>query len=750
MAMAGPRRSLATQLVSAALLAVIVVAIIVAGVTGREALEERTAATSATDLRLAVLTIAPVNSLDDLDDRQTELFGEAVEQLAGDHTDALHSLQEPDRSVAASGVAETAIHGQNVLDGMKMTDGMHSLKAHADLEEKLRQAAIAANSDASGSERRAAGASAVAGVAALLSAWRMLKSRSNRQSERVQTEVLHQAADRFSALLDDSPEATAIIGPTGAIAYHAASFDELFPDRLLHHRDSLIELAVDDDRDRLADHLQLEGNNPASITFRSVLTDNGQPREFAMRVSDLRKDPLVGGWLIAVREVSAEIRATRELEGLVGTDALTGLPNRRALMSDLEQLELAPFGFLMIDLDGFKQTNDTFGHDAGDELLKAVVHRFDQCLANGDRLYRLGGDEFGVVTHSTDEAAIAALGSTLVATLHTPIRLSAGFEQAQGSVGVAVWNLAGAPTSVLHRADIALYEAKSAGGNQVQVVHRELEERFARRRELSRALDEASLDNEFSVVYQPIVDAETGRTMYLEALLRWTSPTLGFVSPDVFISLAESSGQIVEMGLWVLRRACSDLVALRAQGLPESIGVTVNVSPRQLGEADFSEAVQQIIRHCGLAPDDVTIEITESALVSGEHHSLQPLEQLRSLGCHIACDDFGSGYSNLGQLLALPLDLIKVDRELLIHLSEMRGAAGGANDQPCEVMSAIVSIGHAMSAPIVAEGVETAEQHQSLAASGVALLQGYLFSKPIAIDDVLPFVMQHSYVPELT
>lgn len=738
-----------SQFVSVTLLAVLAIALVLATLMSREALEERASATAATDLRLAVLTVAPVESTASMDERERELFEQAVAALEGDHSEALHGLDPVDRDDVKLALEKTEEHGQMLLAGKSMATMDHGLAAHAGLEESLRQAAVDANSDASGSERRSLITIAVAGAAAITSASRMFANRSRRQSERVNGEVLRLAAERFSTLLDDSPEATAIISAEGEIIYQAASLNEMFPGHPLDTRASIVELAIPADRQRLAHHLSLDAEHRSSISFQSLVSNGSLPREFSVRVSDLRDDSLVGGWLVTLREITTEAHATRELESLVETDSLTGLPNRRGLMNHLGQMSATPFGFLMIDLDGFKQTNDTFGHDAGDELLKAVSGRFERCLDKGDRLYRLGGDEFGIVTQLTDDNQIEQLASTLIATLEAPIRLHAGFEQAHISIGIAVWNLVGSPRSVLHRADIALYEAKAGGGHRVQVIDAALEQRSARRRDLSRALDEADLDQEFSVVYQPIVDAQNGHTKYLEALLRWNSPTLGFIGPDLFIPLAESSGQIVQIGLWVLEHACSDLASMRDQGLPAHVGLTVNVSPRQLDDADFSMAVERVLNRYQLAPSDLTIEVTESALVSGSDQDLHPLQQLRTLGCHVACDDFGSGYSNLGQLMALPLDLIKVDRQLLIHLSEMRELAGGANDQPCEVMSAIVRIGGAMSAPIVAEGVETDEQRRSLASSGVTLLQGYLFSRPASPDEILAYVAKDSLVKEL-
>lgn len=715
-----------------------------AAFSARKALDQRAVAVEATDLRLAVLTVASADERP-TDTAEFDRLASAVERLSGDHDVAFGGLTDVQRSAVETDLQLIAGHGEMLADhGHVMAGGEHSLAAHGHLEESLRTAALNSVDSAARNEGRAAlsGLAALGALAAGL--WRWLSLRSRAKSMQTRADALQEASSRFEWLLNDSPEASLIISRDGDISYQAASVAAFFPDRELGNRDDLVELTVDAEQSQFAAHLQSEGTGRRAMAFRVAGSDTDPDRNFVAQVSDLRGDALIDGWLVSLRDVSAETAAQRQLESRVRTDDLTGLPNRRALMEDLHRIAGAAttFDFLMIDLDDFKMTNDTFGHKAGDELLSIVARRLEGALVHGDRLYRLGGDEFAVIVGDTDSTPSAALAERLLTDIATPIRLTVGFERATASIGIATREPDGDPMSIVHRADIALYEAKKRGGNAVQVVHSELEKNAERRREMGRALHDANL-NEFWLVYQPIVDGATGRTVMVEALLRWQSPAIGFVGPDQFIPLAEQSGRIVELGLWVLETACAQLASWRAQGDLHGVGVTVNVSPRQLQEQGFDAEVLAIIERHNVDPSDVTIEVTESALVAGQGEIVHALASLRAVDVRVACDDFGSGYSNLGQLMALPLDMIKVDRGLLLRLNDMRESAGGSHEAPCEVMAAIVQIADVMGVPVVAEGIETAVQQASLVASGVQLQQGYYFSKPAANSEI-PLIVEQS------
>ena len=692
-----------------------------------KAFEERRAGVAAADLRLAVLLVAQVDDVDALDDENRRLFGDAVDLLALDPEAALHPLPPALQAEARDELADLNRHAQMASMGSMGADMGHSVASHHRLQDLLRDASMAAAADASTAERQTAAFSvgllaSFAGLVALL------------VRSRVSSDVYRSAADRFGTLLDQSPDATAVIGDGDTISYASAAMHDLL-DGPLTSRSALVDFAIERDRPALDRHLASDAAVLA-IRSRHGVEPGGSDREFDVRVVDLSKDPVVKGHLVTVVETTIENRARRQLEHLAGHDQLTGLPNRRSMMAALAAAP--PAGLLMIDLDGFKKTNDTLGHGAGDELLIAVSRRFETALPAGATLYRLGGDEFAVLFDGTFDAA-RSLAADLLTCLNDPIELSTAYERARASIGVAHRDVGDASLSLLRQADIALYDAKRSGGTRLRVLDSDLEERSVRTSVLTRAFQNASFDDEFRLVYQPIIDSTTGRASLVEALARWTSPIHGVVRPDRFIPLAESSGRIVELGDWVLDRALSDLAEWRRAGLSTDVGVSVNVSPFQLASDEFPRRVAERLKHYGIEPESVTLEITESAVVADDERILARLAELRDVGCSVACDDFGSGYSNLGQLMKLPLNLIKIDRKLLTTLDEMRERSG-TPDQPCQVMTAMVSIGEAMQADIVAEGVETVQQAKSLRDSGVQLLQGYLFSRPVEANELLPTI----------
>ncbi len=735
------RRQLLRQLIrpAAVFIAALVICLVGVVVLTLEALEERQSAVAAADLRLAVMTVASVEDVEALDPAGRARFTVWLNALDVNVEPAVHALEEAEAEETRQQLNELSSRGQQALTSNVAVDRSDELTRFQPLVQSLRTASVSAADHASAAEQRA-GVAAIGGVVLLgLAMGSALRTHTRAKSAELTAEAHRSAADRFGALLEEIPTATAVVGTDNAIAYASTSMTGLLgatPQQLA----DLEVLATPPERQALTEHIKLGGAERAALDVQSqmISDDNRSAREFRVRVSDLTGDPLVHGHLVSVSEITAENRSRRQLEYLAGHDQLTGLPNRRSMMAALDEGQ--PVSLLMIDLDGFKQTNDALGHGAGDELLIAVTGRFrHQLRADSDTrsaMYRLGGDEFAIVTDADlDEAEQLAL--RLLATLEQPIKLKVGFERAAASIGVARRDANGSQLSLLRRADIALYDAKHGGGGRIRVLDEELEATAVVAADVSRALETVSFDDEFGLAFQPIVNSQTHRVVLIEALARWISPTLGFIPPDQFIAISESSGRIVELGEWVLDQALATLSRLRSEGAALGTPMSVNVSPYQLMSGDFTELTKQRLAAHGLEPEDLVVELTESALVTNDGRTVEQLTALRELGCGVACDDFGSGYSNLGQLMRLPLSLLKVDRQLLISLSEMRDQAGGSSEQPCQVMGAIASIGAAIGVDVVAEGVETEAQAISLRDSGVGLLQGYFFSRPVDADTLL-------------
>ena len=714
-----------------AVLAVVLGAVAVAWVSTTEALEERGVAAAAADLRLAALTVTGADAMFSATGRRSGSdLGPSLALLQGDHERPLHALRPRERARADGLLAEiTACGLLLVAPGPADHPPPHG---HQELQDLLALAVTSASTKAAAAERRASLSVAGALLVVLLAGWLLVRSRNRARRDRAHAAGQVEVARRLEALLNDSPDIIMVVARDGSITYRSASVDRLLGPGTESTLDDVLDCVDDSDRDALREHVRTEGANGLSAVF-GVTTASGDPRRFDVRVSDLMDDALVNGHLVTARDVTCELRLRGDLERQAMLDDLTGLPNRRALEPALQdaharlQKDGAAAALLILDLDGFKATNDTLGHLAGDRLLEQVARRLAGTIRSDETLLRLGGDEFAVVLPSVPgKDAVLAAAERLLSALHEPFVAGLQAERLGTSIGAAITTGTIDPERLLGQADIALYEAKRAGGDTVVMFEAKMETRAAADNTMSRALRDADFDREFRLVYQPIVDSETGELVGAEALLRWTSPTVGSVGPSDFIPVAEQSGQICAIGTWVIAAVCRQIAAWDDAGPAPGLTVSLNVSPRQLAQDGFDEGLLAAAAAWGVATNRLVLEVTESALVAQDGVVVERLARLRRAGVRIAIDDFGSGYSNLGQLLGVPLDMIKIDRSLLLTLASMREAAGGDPSTPCKILTAIVSIAQELGAPVVCEGVETEEQRSLLRASGVPYLQGYL------------------------
>ncbi|NAZ87465.1 EAL domain-containing protein [Kineococcus sp. T90] len=432
--------------------------------------------------------------------------------------------------------------------------------------------------------------------------------------------------------------------------------------------------------------------------------------------------------LLVVRAVSAvdgQARARAVLQHRANHDALTGLPNRQEVERLLSERLAAPAPpgaatwLLYVDLDGFKRVNDTWGHSCGDELLRAVGARLRAAAPPPAVVGRLSGDEF-VVLATTSAAAARELAQRVLGVVERPVPLRAAEVVVTGSVGVA--EARGTADQTLRDADTAMYRAKRRGRAQWAVFDDSMRTAVDSEIELELDLRRAVEREELRVAYQAVVDLPAGTPAGVEALLRWERPGAGPVSPAVFVPVLEDSGLIVPVGRWVLRTAVRQLARWRAQGLAgPSFVMSVNVSPRQLLHPAFPGAVEELLREEGVDGAGLTLEITESSMLTSDAATTAVLERLRALGVALAVDDFGTGYSALSYLRALPVTAVKVDR------SFVSGLHGSTGDEA--VVRAVVAVGRALGLRVTAEGVETPEQARLLAELGVALGQGWLWHR---------------------
>ncbi len=430
---------------------------------------------------------------------------------------------------------------------------------------------------------------------------------------------------------------------------------------------------------------------------------------------------LLVGLVPARRAVAArhQERSTADLRRRAGSDPLTGLANRTVLRAALrDSAAHGPVALLLLDLDGFKAVNDASGHAAGDRLLVACASRLRYGLRAGDTLARVGGDEFAAVLPGCGREEAVRIAVGLLADLTAPGVLPCGPAAVGASIGISLGGADAGPNELLAEADLAMYAAKAAGKGRVEVYRDELREQTQRRfvldAELRRALDAGEVD----VQFQPIVLLDSGRTIGVEALARWSSPTYGAVGPAEFVAVAEETGLITRLGCYVLEQACATVAAWVAAGIDLRVGV--NVSPRQLDSDELLDLVQAALRSSGLEPERLVLEVTEGLLVHDD--AIRRLTRLRDQGVRIAVDDFGTGYSSLSYLRRLPLDIVKLDRSFL------RGMA----DDPAQLalIDGVLLVCDRLGLDVVAEGIETNAEHDALVERGCRVGQGYLFARP--------------------
>ncbi len=436
-------------------------------------------------------------------------------------------------------------------------------------------------------------------------------------------------------------------------------------------------------------------------------------------------------------------RAEERLAYVAQFDSLTGLPNRTLFRDRLSHAMTraerggTQLALMLLDLDRFKEINDTLGHRAGDRLLKAVAERLTDTLRTVDTVARLGGDEFTVILEDAENtAAVAMVAEKVVGALARPFPLDDQEYFLTVSAGIAMYpSNPGDIETLIMNADVAMYDAKDRGKNNFQFYRAEMNAMKQERLSLEGQLRRAVERGELFIDYQPQVDLRMNRIIGAEALLRWRHPELGLIEPNRFIPIAEQSNLILQIGKWVLHTACAQNAIWQRAGLPR-IRVAVNVSARQF-RAELLETVGSALRGAGLAPDCLELEITEGLLIEDPEAASAVLTELKALGVHVAIDDFGSGYSSLSYLKHFPLDSLKIDRGFVRDLS--------IDADDASIARAIIALGHSLDLKVIAEGVETPQQLAFLRDHHCDVVQGFLFGAPVAADAMAALLRQGLY-----
>lgn len=451
-------------------------------------------------------------------------------------------------------------------------------------------------------------------------------------------------------------------------------------------------------------------------------------------------------YFIAVGQDSSDLKQNQQkIENLAYYDHLTGLHNRVLFKDHLRtavqicQRDKTHFALMYLDLDHFKRINDTLGHEAGDTLLVEVASRIKGCLRDEDVVARLGGDEFAVLLHQVGSAQYAyKVANKIIAALNIPLHISAQEIVIGVSIGITL-----APDdsvqldALMKNADLAMYQAKEKGRNTFQFYTADMNYQVESRLALESDLRQALKNQEFELFYQPVIDLRSNKIVAAEALLRWRHPQRGLVSPLEFITVAEESGLIVPIGRWVVRTACQQAKNIQ-KALHRPLRIAVNVSARQLHDNDFVLAVKLALDEIKLAPEWLSVELTETTLMTDGDKAIEQLKQIRALGVNIAIDDFGTGYSSLSHLKRLPVDTLKIDR------SFVEGLPGDEEDRA--ITTLIVAMATSLNYKVVVEGVEASDQLAFLTLCGCDYAQGFYFSHPLPADQLMQLLFSEEDV----
>ena len=491
------------------------------------------------------------------------------------------------------------------------------------------------------------------------------------------------------------------------------------------------------------DTLHRESFRDLRCSYRDA---GGRSRICRLAGRPVTKSGSFAGFRGTATDITEEVEANAKATHLALHDALTELPNRLLFRERLNmalkgiQTKSSRIAVLFLDLDNFKEVNDTLGHGTGDLLLQQLAKRLAECIRPTETVARLGGDEFAIIQVGVNQPIEAnGLSRKLLESVKAPFQIDGQEIHIGVSIGVAIPELGDTPEKILKNADIALYQSKQAGRGTVRFFEAKMDTELQSRKAMESDLRQAMARNQFELHFQPVVNLESGEIVAAEALVRWRHPVRGLVMPSEFIPLTEETGLIISIGDWVLRAACR-----QALQWPD-IRMAVNLSPVQFRNKELATTISQILKETGLAPSMLELEITESVLINDASSALAILSSLKSMGVRIAMDDFGTGYSSLGYLNSFPFDKIKIDRSFISKLS--------GEDKSFAIVRSVVGLGNSLSMITTAEGVETEEQANFLQAEGCDQVQGYYFGRPmpaIEFNKLVEDSRLNSFQPAIT
>ena len=551
-------------------------------------------------------------------------------------------------------------------------------------------------------------------------------------------EALQESEERHRIVLESVPDPVAVYDMEGKVTYLNPAFSRVFG------------WTISESRGRTIDFIPAEKLYEAKLIFEKIthgeivsgietyrLTKDGTRVEVSISGAGFFDHyGTLQGSVITIQDITERKKTEEEIKFLAYHDVLTGLPNRKSfymyledkMMQSLSQLgdrrriTSPKWALLFLDLDKFKNVNDTLGHDIGDELLKAVASRLQHCVRRSDHIFRLGGDEFTILLSDlNDDTDVAKVARKIRENIAQPCPIGDYVLHITTSIGISVYPNDGKDVETLVKnADMAMYAAKGEREGY-RFFTEEMNQKALERMKLESSLRTALQDNQFVLYYQPLV-GDRNHIIGMEALLRWYHPELGIISPIKFIPLAEETGAIISIGKWVLHTACQQARQWQEMGYTE-LYVSVNLSTRQFKESDLVETIEQVLDATGLAPECLKLEVTESGIMENQEQAITKMKLLRAKGICFSIDDFGTGYSSLSYLKRFPIDVLKIDRSFVMDSMENK------DDQ--EIIKTIIAMAQTLSIEAVAEGVETKEQQDFLSLNGCHIMQGYYFGHPM-------------------
>ncbi|BAH42077.1 probable signaling protein [Brevibacillus brevis NBRC 100599] len=565
--------------------------------------------------------------------------------------------------------------------------------------------------------------------------YQYLSIRSDITARKQMEDELKRSEEKYRIIAENTSDIISIINLDGEFLYlspsHKRVWEHTVPDEEIHN---LFEWIVEDDRDIFAYAIQ-----HAFSTRKEYMVEcriNTQRNDVIWTESKINpimdEEGNVTKLLLITRDVTDRKQSEETIHHLAYHDALTDLPNRRMYVQQLskEMMQAKRFqsslAVLFLDLDRFKDVNDSFGHDVGDMLLIEASKRLQACLKPGDVVARLGGDEFTIMQNQLlDRNEATELAEQIMYQLQRPFELDGHVFNVSCSIGIALYPQDGDnPEDLLKRADTALYTVKSRGKNGYDFFDPSMEAKSLERILMENEMRKAIEQEQFQIYYQPKIDIATSAMTGMEALVRWVHPELGIIPPNRFIPIAEETGMILALGEWILKQACKQNKNWHDQGY--TLKVSVNLSARQIYQKDLVEMIKDILQETKLSPHWLELEITESIFVKMEE-ATAVLQQIRDIGIQISIDDFGTGYSSFSYIKSLPVDTIKIDASFIRDIHH--------NQESQAIVKAIVTIAQSLNMNVIAEGIELHDQVAALKENGCDHGQGYLFSKPLPTDD---------------